>query len=140
MAPYGKKAQAAVSAVSRLAEVYDPAGAPRLSSAQVAQARHLPQPLVAKVLTSLSQAGIITGSPGPGGGFALSRPPSEITFYDVATLFDRLEDKVVCPLGTDRCKKYPNCPVHQQLETMRNEMTTYLRQNTFALFQVDCAD
>jgi Rrf2 family iron-sulfur cluster assembly transcriptional regulator len=74
MTPYGKTAQTAIAAVSRLAEVYDPARRVKLNSADIAGHRHLPQPVVSKVLTTLSQAGIVSGSPGPGGGYWLACP------------------------------------------------------------------
>ncbi len=61
MNPYGKTAQTAIAAVSRLAEVYDPAKRLKLNSADIAGNRHLPQPVVAKVLTILSQANIVNG-------------------------------------------------------------------------------
>ena len=75
MTPYGKAAQTAIAAVSRLAEVYDPEKRIKLNSSDIAEKRHLPQPVVAKILTNLSLAGIVNGSPGPGGGYWLSRPP-----------------------------------------------------------------
>ena len=94
MTPYGKTAQTAIAAVSRLAEVYDPAKRVKLNSADIAENRHLPQPVVAKVLTLLSQAGIVNGSPGPGGGYWLARPPERVTLYDVVALFERVNSGV----------------------------------------------
>ena len=82
---YGKQTEAAIAAMSRLAEVYDKERT-RLSANDIADARGLQRPRVAKVLSVLSQAGLVTGSPGPGGGFALARHPREITIYDVFIL------------------------------------------------------
>ena len=62
MTPYGKTAQTAIAAVSRLAEVYDPAKRVKPNSADIAEKRLLPQPIAAKVLTVLSQAGIVNGA------------------------------------------------------------------------------
>lgn len=135
MTPYGKTAQAAIAAVSRLAEVYDPAHPLRLSSAQIAGSRQLPQPLIGKVLTVLSQANLIIGSPGPGGGYLLARPPGEISLYDVASLFDRLDDSLVCPFGPGWCGNHPRCPLHQQIEALRNHVSGFLKENSFSAFQ-----
>ena len=135
MTPYGKTAQAAIAAVSRLAEVYDAENPVKLSSAQIAEARDLSQPLVGKVLTMLSQTRLINGSPGPGGGYLLAKPPGEITLYEVAAPFDRLEDTLVCPFGPNWCGHQPHCPLHDKLVALRDEVTTFLQANTFAAFQ-----
>lgn len=57
MTPYGKTAQNAIAAVSRLAEVYDPVERVKLNSADITENRHLRRPVVARPLTILSQAG-----------------------------------------------------------------------------------
>lgn len=134
MTPYGKTAQTAIAAVSRLAEVYDPATRVRLNSADIAENRRLPQPIVAKVLTILSQAGLVTGAPGPGGGYQLARPPAEITLFDVVALFERVEDNVSCPFGPDYCGTEPRCPLHFDMLRVREQIATFLKATTFARF------
>lgn len=134
MTPYGKTAQTAIAAVSRLSQVHDPTRPTRLNSAEIAASRNLPQPVVAKVLTTLSQAGVIVGSPGPGGGYALARPPERITLYEVACLFDRLDDSLGCPFGPGWCGTGPQCPLHEQLGALRAAVEAFLRQTTFAGF------
>ncbi len=134
MTPYGKTAQTAIAAVSRLAAVYDPEKRVKLNSADIAEKRRLPQPVVAKVLTILSQAKIVNGSPGPGGGYWLARPPAEVTLYDVVSLFERLEENVSCPFGPDYCGTGPHCPMHFDLLKIREQMVQFLKTSTFARF------
>ena len=135
MTPYGKVAQAAISATSLLAEHYAADGGKRLNSREIAERRKLSQAIVAKVLTTLSQFGIVTGAPGPGGGYILARPPEEITLHDVVIPFDRLEDTLVCPFGEGWCGTGPQCPLHLQLEQLRQETASFLRQTTLAKFK-----
>ncbi|MFO0880695.1 MAG: Rrf2 family transcriptional regulator [Gemmataceae bacterium] len=132
MTPYGKTAQYAIAAMSRLAEVYSENR--RLSSGEIAEQRHLPRPIIAKVLTVLSQAGLVVGSPGPGGGYALSRPPAQITLYDVADQFDRLTETISCPLGPTWCGNNAPCPLHEQLTALREQMIRFLQSTTLAAF------
>lgn len=134
MTPYGKTAQTAIAAVSRLAEVYVPDKQVKLNSAEVAGNRRLPQPVVAKVLTILSQAGIVNGSPGPGGGYWLARPPERVTLHDVVSLFERLDKNVSCPFGPDYCGTGPQCPLHADMLTVREQMIAFLKTSTFARF------
>ncbi len=134
MTPYGKTAQTAIAAVSRLAETHAPDKPVKLNSADIAGNRRLPQPVVAKVLTVLSQAGIVNGSPGPGGGYWLARPPEGITLFDVVALFDRVDDNVSCPFGPDYCGTGPHCPLHFDMLRVREFLTSFLKTTTFARF------
>lgn len=134
MTPYGKTAQTAIAAVSRLAEVYDLEKRVKLNSADIADKRNLPQPIVAKVLTILSQAGIVNGSPGPGGGYWLTRSPGELTLFDVVSQFERLDENVSCPFGPHYCGNGPHCPLHTDLLQIREQMITFLKNSTFGRF------
>lgn len=134
MTPYGKTAQTAIAAVSRLAEVYDPNKRVKLNSADIAENRHLPQPVVAKVLTLLSQAGIVNGSPGPGGGYWLARLPGNVSLFDVVTLFEKLDENVSCPFGPEYCGTGPHCPLHFDMLKVRDQIVLFLKSSTFARF------
>lgn len=132
MTPYGKSAEYAVAAASRLAEVYHEKK--KLSSQEIAEARELPKPVVAKVLTILSQAGIVQGSPGPGGGYALAKTPESIRLMDIAQCFDRKESTLCCPFGPNHCGRGNPCPLHHQLAAIRDRLTAFLENNTLAVF------
>ena len=134
MTPYGKTAQTAIAAVSRLAEVYSPTKRVKLNSADIAERRSLPQPVVAKVLTILSQLGIVNGSPGPGGGYWLARTPDSVSLYDIVSPFERLDENVSCPFGPQYCGHGPHCPMHQDLLKVREQIIAFLKTSTFDRF------
>jgi Rrf2 family transcriptional regulator, iron-sulfur cluster assembly transcription factor len=90
--------------------------------------------VVAKVLTTLSQEGIVNGSPGPGGGYWLARPPEDLSFYEVVSLFERLAPNVSCPFGPDYCGTSPHCPLHFEMLQVREQMVSFLKTCTFARF------
>ena len=94
----GKTAQTAISAMSLLAERFA-GGETRLSSEDVASNRNLPKPLVAKVLTILSTAGLVNGTRGPGGGYWLAKSPEAITLADITGRFEREFEGILCPFG-----------------------------------------
>ncbi len=131
---YGKQTETAIAAMSRLAEVYDN-GVTRLAATDIAEARGLQKPFVAKILTVLSQAGLVKGSPGPGGGYSLAKPPKEIHIYDVFSLFEREEDSTACPFGGGICGVGDPCPLHNRLVDIQKSLGTLLHDTTFEVFR-----
>lgn len=130
---YSKTSQHAISAISYLASNYaDPST--RTSSSEIAQARGLSQTIVAKILTILSQADLVVGSPGPSGGYRLAREPESITFFDVVNLFDSKGTSFPCPFGADYCPNDNPCPLHDELINMRERVGTFLEQTHFGKF------
>lgn len=129
---YGKSTQAAIAAVSRLAEVYN--DGLRLSAVDIAQSRKLQRPFVAKILTVLAQARLVKGTPGPGGGYTLAMEPREITLYDVFKLFEREEEIHECPFGGGICGQDDPCPIHDKLDEINSATDRLLHGTTFDVF------
>ncbi len=132
---YGKATATAIAAMSRLAEVWDEGKQKRLSAAAIARTRKLRAPFVAKILTTLSQAGLVIGSRGPGGGFMLARPPREILLHDVFRLFERERGPDLCPFGGGICGGDAPCPLHAQLTGVKEAIHRMLHTTTFDEFR-----
>jgi len=129
----GKTAQNAIAVMSFLAECHrDKTG--RVSSQAVADSRRLSKPLTAKILTTLSQAGYIKGSTGPGGGYELAKPPESIRFIDVVKCFKVKTQIIQCPFGEGWCGHNEPCPMHNDILEMTQEMTEFLEKNHFGIF------
>jgi Rrf2 family protein len=133
MLKYGKTAQNAISAMSYLAEVYD-GGGTKLSSGDIATRRKLPQTLVAKILVVLSQASLVDGSRGPGGGYWLAKSPAEISLNDIVMQFEKADDRLQCPFGPGWCGKREPCPLHDQLVDLDEQMSRFLETTTLEVF------
>lgn len=116
-----------------LAEHYDEANTP-ITTAQIAEQRKLQRPFLAKILVQLSAAGLIKGTPGPRGGYFLARPPTQIKLLDIAVCFERNEAILPCPFGLRQCKKRKRCPMHEQFIDLQENITTFLADNTLAIF------
>jgi len=129
---YGKMSGTAVAAVSALAEVY-PEGT-TLSSIQIAKSRNLSQPLVAKVLTLLSQYGIVHGTRGPGGGYQLAHDPGKLTVFEIVEHFEGHRDPSSCPFGPGWCGVGDPCPLHDSLVAMSETTAATLKKINFAAF------
>ena len=119
--------------MSALAERYD-GGKTVLSSLDIADDRNLPQPLVAKLLTTLSTGGLVDGTRGPGGGYWLAKSPSCISLADIAELFEKENEGIMCPFGPGWCGKGEPCPLHHELAAMNEQWETFMRKTTLAVF------
>ncbi|MDZ4830646.1 MAG: Rrf2 family transcriptional regulator [Phycisphaerae bacterium] len=131
---YGKQTERAIAAMSRLAEVWD-GGKTRLSAIDIAEQRGLPRAMVAKLLTALSQAGLVSGSPGPGGGYSLARRPDQIAFQDVYEIFERQDRSSMCPFGGGVCGVGEPCALHDKLVAMEGSVRSWLQTTTFEIFR-----
>lgn len=139
MIRYNKTIQTAVAIVSYLAEHYNGEQA-KASSRDIAEGRHLSQPLVAKLLTQLSQKKLLSSTPGPNGGYWLSRLPADINLYDVACCFEDPDVLPLCPFGPGWCGKEKPCPLHQDFIDMSEQFIEFLKNTTFQRFFQDTPD
>lgn len=132
MFTYSKLAQAGIAAVSYLAEK---SGEQRLvGSGEIAEARELSRVLVAKILTLLSSAGLVSGKSGPTGGYQLARHPATISLLDVVRVFEDVENRVMCPFGPNWCGVKDPCPLHDSLFALHQDVLARLELETFAQF------
>ncbi len=127
---YGKVAQAAISALSHLAVNFD-GGKTSFNAAEIAEARNLPRPLIAKVLTQLGQTEFVSGIAGRNGGYTLVREPELVTFYEVVVLFERVGEKPFCPFGPGWCARKTPCAVHDQIEELHQSVHRFLKGTNF---------
>lgn len=123
----------AIASLSYLAANYETQGF-RANSQTIANARNLSRPLVGKLMSQMSTAGLVTGTPGPGGGFFLARPPREIRLIDIVRLFEKVEDSLMCPFGPGWCGNGEPCPLHFELEERRDEMMDWLSRTNLEVF------
>ncbi len=82
---------------------------------EIAEATHVPDSYLSKVLQSLGRAKLIRSRRGLHGGFTLLRPPSKITIYEIVDAVDPLPRIRECPLELKAHGKVL-CPLHRRLD------------------------
>lgn len=135
---YGKMAANAVAAMSYLAEEYGPEGV-WVASADIAGKRNISRPLLGKILTTLSQAGLVVGAPGPKGGYALAKSPEAINLQQIVQEFESVQRPVTCPFGPHWCGNHEPCPLHGQLSELHAQAGEFLKQTTLDVFTHEAA-
>lgn len=100
------------------------------SAGQVAEATHIAQPTVSKLLKSLARAGLVVSSRGAQGGYALSRSPAEISAADI---IDALEGPVAiteCSASTGACDIEQFCRVGRAWQRINTSIRHALKDVT----------
>lgn len=123
-----RQADYAVRAVTFLARL----GADhRAATSTIAQEQQIPPSFLAKIVSQLSVAGLLTTSRGARGGVSLARPPKEITLLEVIEAIDGpiLLNECVGDGGT--CKFIEDCPMHPVWCEAQYELVQKLRNTTF---------
>jgi Rrf2 family transcriptional regulator, iron-sulfur cluster assembly transcription factor len=127
---YGQTAANAIAVMSYLAA--DPAH--RVGSGEIAGARNISRALTAKLLTQLAAAKLVTGQPGPGGGYILAKDPREISLMDIASLFEQVDPPSVCAFGHGWCGNGAPCPLHDSIHQLMDTNRRFMNETKLSIF------
>jgi Rrf2 family protein len=104
-------------------------GAGPLSLHTVAESEDLPEAYLEQLAASLRAAGLVKGKRGAGGGYVLSRPPTEIRAGDIIRALDGPIAPQVCTAEGDPvagCARQPFCDTHVVWQRLRDSMVATL--------------
>ena len=106
--------QTAEYALRAIVYLADQDGIP-CTTAQIAKTTLVPAGYLAKVMQSLSRAGVVKSQRGLNGGFTLTRSSKDLSILTVVNAVDPIRRFPECPLGI------PNhgrrlCPLHHRLD------------------------
>lgn len=103
----------------------------RLTAPEIAEMSKVPRGYLAKILSELARAGLITSQRGIGGGFSMAKSASEISILDVINAVDPFRRITECPLklaehGTNLCA------LHRRLDDSLAHVEMVLGQSSLA--------
>jgi Rrf2 family protein len=123
-----KKADYGLMALKYLAE--QPGGsahAPIAQSAKdIAQAYHIPPPLLAKILQTLARAGLLVSHAGTNGGYALARPANQISAFEVIRAIDGPLFITSCITIHGTCDLAGHCTIKEPLRKVNDSIKDLL--------------
>ena len=96
----------------------------------LAEQTKVPRRYLHKVLQDLVKAKLVRSQSGPGGGYALTRPPGKITILDVVNAVAPMERIRNCPLGLPSHARL--CPLHAELDRVYASAEAALSRVTIA--------
>jgi Rrf2 family protein len=123
-----KKADYGLMALKFLAE--QPAGqspTPAPASAKdIADAYHIPPQLLAKILQTLARAGLLVSHAGTNGGYALARPATEISAFEVIRAIDGPLFITSCITIHGTCDLVGHCTIKEPLRKVNDSIKDLL--------------
>ena len=127
-----KKADYALMALKYLAEQPGGAasaageGSPAVSAKDIAQAYHIPPPLLAKILQTLARAGLLVSHAGTNGGYALARSAAEISAFEVIRAIYGPLFITICITIHGTCDLAGTCTIKEPLRKVNDSIKDLL--------------
>jgi Rrf2 family protein len=109
-------------------------GLRRIAEEEGISARYLEQ-----IALPLRHMRLIRGIRGAGGGYELSRPPSEIKLSEILFALEGPLDLVECVSDEEYCTRNPGCGAHRVWQSLTFRMTRILEETTLENIAQDCA-
>jgi Rrf2 family protein len=96
------------------------------SAKDIAEAYHIPPPLLAKILQTLTRAGLLVSHAGTNGGYALARPASEISAFEVIRAIDGPLFITSCITIHGPCDLAGHCTIKEPLRKVNDSIKELL--------------
>ncbi|MDO8490624.1 MAG: Rrf2 family transcriptional regulator [Dehalococcoidia bacterium] len=96
----------------------------------VARQEAIPEQYLEQVVAPLRIAGLVKSQRGPGGGFTLARPPSEVTLGDVVQILEGSCYLVNCVDAPETCVRSAGCVTRDLWQEMGLAMRKVLQSVT----------
>ncbi|TLN16147.1 Rrf2 family transcriptional regulator [bacterium] len=118
-----------IRAMLHLASKYP---APVITKTEICRDEEITPAFLAKIIQPLIKKGLVVSKRGVAGGFALAKPPSQITLLDVMHAVEEPLSLNVCLSSDQGCDRSPECPVHDIWTDVRNYIENKFGNKTLA--------
>jgi Rrf2 family protein len=106
----------------------------RASSDRISAEANVPRRLLARILASLSRAGLVESEKGRGGGSRLARPAREITLLDAVEAAEGPFGVTRCIMQNRACGTAAPCAMHDAWEECQEAILKYLQNQSLEDF------
>jgi len=96
------------------------------SAKDIAEAYHIPPQLLAKILQTLTRAGILISTAGTNGGYALARAASDINAFEVIRAIDGPLFITSCITIHGTCDLHGHCTIKEPLRKVNDSIKDLL--------------
>jgi Rrf2 family transcriptional regulator, nitric oxide-sensitive transcriptional repressor len=101
------------------------------TSKKIAEITQVPNAYLSKLMQGLVRGGIVNSQRGLHGGFVLTRPPEELTIWDIVDQVEPIKRIRECPLSI-KSHGGSLCPLHRRLDRALETIETMFQETTVA--------
>jgi Rrf2 family transcriptional regulator, iron-sulfur cluster assembly transcription factor len=113
----------------------------RIGIKKISRDLNISSPFLGKILQNLVKQKLLVSTKGPNGGFSLSKPPEEISLWDIVTNVDGEEFFTNCLIGLRPCITHdpskPLCPIHLKYDELRKQTASFYKETSLKLVSED---
>jgi Rrf2 family iron-sulfur cluster assembly transcriptional regulator len=102
----------------------------RFQAKDVCERLDIPEFFTRKIFQALVQGGFLLAHRGPGGGYSLSRPPSEISILEVIHAVEGEDTFEHCIMGFPECNAKAPCSLHHLWASAKQSLVAKLGEST----------
>jgi Rrf2 family protein len=125
-ADYGLMALKYLAEQALILEQEVPGATGARSAKDIAEAYHIPPQLLAKILQTLARAGLLVSHAGTNGGYALARPATDISAFEVIRAIDGPLFITSCITIHGTCDLAGHCTIKEPLRKVNDSITDLL--------------
>jgi Rrf2 family protein len=103
-----------------------------VNAKEMAAKFNLPPNLLAKILQSLSQSGIIEAQKGSGGGYRIARDPEDITLTEIFESIEGPVHMIMCSSHDGNCSVEDSCTIRNGLITLERKFAEFFDSITLS--------
>jgi len=113
----------ALRAMAHLAKNF---GGDSISTRVIAEREEISYQLACKLMQKMNDAGLVTSTMGPKGGFTLSKEPSEINLLEIIEAVQGPLSVNKCLAEDETCDRIEHCPLTDKMSEMQDYIVGYL--------------
>jgi Rrf2 family protein len=103
-----------------------------VSGQRIVATTEIPQTFLGQVMGDLVRTRIVTGRPGPGGGYRLAADPMEVSLLSIVEAVEGPSRRTTCVLRGGACRVADRCRVHDAFFAAQERMLASLAGVTLA--------
>lgn len=112
----------------------------KIGLAELASILTVPERYLGKLGRKLVNEGVICSAKGPGGGFYLDDDCLSQRLMDIVRVVEGDEQFYACALGLDVCNSERPCPIHAEVQPLRDGFRDALLSTTVGELAIDVAN
>ncbi len=102
----------------------------RIQLDEIAEKLSVPRHFLGNVMKKIVKAGVLGSMKGPYGGFCINDHTRQLTLLRLKEITGEVEDSDVCVLRLRKCSQVNPCPMHNQVEALRERWQQLLASTT----------